>query len=72
MVLDRGPGYNEWLACVDGWQGTLEGGNSKQWWVAGKDLGTEPFRWAITEGPAGRLLATSGTFALPSESNACG
>jgi hypothetical protein len=50
---------------LNGLQGTLEGDNRKQWWVAEKDFGTGPFRWALTEGPAGPLLAVSGNFTLP-------
>jgi len=50
---------------VDGWQGTLDVGNQKLWWVADKDLGTGPFRWVVYQGQAGPSLAVSEPFHLP-------
>lgn len=53
---------------VDGWQGTLDEGNHKLWWVADKDLGTGPFRWVIYQDQAGPPLAASEPFYLPNVS----
>jgi hypothetical protein len=48
---------------VEGWQGTLDEGNKKAWWVDKADLGKGPFRWAVTQ--SGERLATSESFYLP-------
>lgn len=48
---------------VEGWQGTLDEGDVKVWWVARADLGKGPFRWLVTQG--GELVATSEAFYLP-------
>jgi hypothetical protein len=58
----------EWYD-VEGWQGTLDEGNKKTWWVAGADCGKGPFRWVISEGPQGPVLATSAPFYLPGWDN---
>jgi len=50
---------------VDGWQGTLDAGHQKLWWVADKDLGTGPFRWVVYQDQAGPSLAVSELFHLP-------
>jgi hypothetical protein len=48
---------------VEGWQGALDEGDKKMWWVAKADLGKGPFRWAVTH--SGERLATSELFYLP-------
>lgn len=48
---------------VEGWQGALDKGDRKTWWVDKTDLGKGPFRWAVTQ--SGELLATSELFYLP-------
>lgn len=53
---------------VEGWRGPLAEGN-RRWWVAAKDFGSGPFRWAITQGPGGSLLGVSAPFKLPGEAN---
>lgn len=50
---------------VEGWQGTLESGGNKRWWVAAKDFGRGPFRWVVMAGKGGQLLAFSAPFNLP-------
>jgi hypothetical protein len=50
---------------VEGWRGTLDAGQ-KTWWVAQRDFGKGPFRWAVYQGQGGELLATSNVFNLPS------
>jgi hypothetical protein len=50
---------------VDGWQGTLDAGHQKLWWVADEDLGTGPFRWVVYQEQAGPSLAASEPFYLP-------
>lgn len=52
---------------VEGWRGPLPG--NTQWWVHPKDFGTGPFRWAIYDGPGGKLLGASEPFNLPSGAN---
>jgi hypothetical protein len=54
--------------AVEGWQGALEGG-ARRWWVAAKDFGSGPFRWAVTQGPGGSVLGVSQPFALPGAAN---
>jgi len=54
---------------VKGWQGTLESGR-KTWWVAQRDFGKGPFRWAVYAGQGGKLLATSEAFYLPDSAEA--
>ncbi|MEM7347426.1 MAG: hypothetical protein AAF485_24570, partial [Chloroflexota bacterium] len=54
---------NDW-EDVTGWQGTLTQG-SRRWWVDAKDFGTGPFRWVITDGKGGTVIATSDSFNLP-------
>jgi hypothetical protein len=50
---------------VDGWQGTLDAGNQKMWWLAPDLFGKGPFRWLVYQGDRARLLATSAPFYLP-------
>jgi hypothetical protein len=50
---------------VQGWQGTLDDGYQKLWWVAEKDFSTGPFRWALYKSQGGALLAVSASFHLP-------
>ncbi len=50
---------------VDGWQGTLDAGNRKMWWLAPDLFGKGPFRWLVYQGDRVRLLATSASFYLP-------
>ncbi len=50
---------------VDGWQGTLEAGNQKMWWLAPDLFGKGPFRWVVFQGNRARLLAISAPFYLP-------
>ena len=50
---------------VAGWQGTLDDGQLKTWWVAKKDFGTGPFRWAVHLEKSGPLVASSESFFLP-------
>lgn len=54
---------------VEGWQGTLDQGNKKTWWVAAKDFGQGPFRWTIYDGAGGPMLAASAPFYLPDQAN---
>jgi hypothetical protein len=58
----------DWHA-VEGWRGTLEAGERKRWWVAHKDFGTGPFRWALYGSQGGQLLGTSDPFYLPDAAN---
>lgn len=53
---------------VEGWRGPLAEGN-RRWWVAAKDFGAGPFRWALTQGPGGSLLGVSAPFNLPAQAN---
>lgn len=53
---------------VESWQGTLDAGQ-KIWWVAQKDFGTGPFRWAVYQSAGGELLGASDPFMLPAEAN---
>ena len=49
---------------VEGWRG--EPADERViWWVAPKDFGTGPFRWAIYDGAAGDLLVACDPFYLP-------
>ena len=48
---------------VEGWRGYTEDGG-KRWWVAPKDFGRGPFRWAVYGG-GGAVLGTSDVFSLP-------
>lgn len=48
---------------VEGWSGYTEDGG-KRWWVAPKDFGRGPFRWAVYGG-GGAVLGTSDVFSLP-------
>jgi hypothetical protein len=50
---------------VEGWQGTLDDGISKLWWVAPKDLDTGPFRWVIFDKRDGKVWGISPSFDLP-------
>jgi hypothetical protein len=54
---------------VEGWRGPLSDANNRLWWVAAKDFGTGPFRWAVTQGPGGPLLGVSAPFNLPGAAN---
>jgi hypothetical protein len=53
---------------VEGWQGSLTVDGCQSWWVAARDFGRGPFRWVVSEGPGGTLLASSGPFNLPGAS----
>ncbi|MBN1814245.1 MAG: hypothetical protein JXA14_20570 [Anaerolineae bacterium] len=66
--------WGDWHV-VEGWQGELDDvavddagvvSGQKTWWVAEKDFGTGPFRWVVTRGKGGTLLAASKSFGLPS------
>jgi hypothetical protein len=57
-------GFGDWHD-VQGWQGTLDDGYQKRWWVAEKDFATGPFRWALYQGQGGALLDVSASFYLP-------
>lgn len=50
---------------VEGWQGTLDAGNKKVWWVAAADFGKGPFRWTVYQAQGGELLSESPPFYLP-------
>ena len=51
---------------IDGWQGTLDEGDQKMWWLAPDLFGKGPFRWLVYQSPGGdKLLATSDSFYLP-------
>ncbi len=51
---------------VEGWMGYTEAGE-KKWWVAPKDFGKAPFRWAVYAGSGEEdLLGLSEIFLLPS------
>jgi hypothetical protein len=50
---------------VEGWQGTLNEGSHKFWWVARGNFGEGPFRWLIFDALDGELLSTSRPFHLP-------
>jgi hypothetical protein len=54
---------------VEGWRGPLSDANNWRWWVAAKDFGKGPFRWAVTQGPGGPLLGVSAPFNLPGAAN---
>lgn len=47
---------------VEGWQGTLDDGVHKTWWVDKADYGKGPFRWVVIYGEA---TFTSDSFYLP-------
>jgi PKD repeat protein len=49
---------------IEGWQGQIENGR-KRWWVAPDLYGNRFFRWVISDGEAGPVLAISKPFALP-------
>jgi lysophospholipase L1-like esterase len=57
-------GQGDWHA-VENWQGAPDGGGKIRWWVAEKDFGSGPFRWAVLAGAGEELLATSKPFYLP-------
>jgi len=48
---------------VEGWQGTLDDGTHKVWWVDAADLGKGPFRWLVELDDG--MLAVSEPFDLP-------
>jgi hypothetical protein len=51
---------------IDGWQGTLDEGGKKMWWLASDLFGKGPFRWLVYQTSRGdKLLATSDSFYLP-------
>jgi hypothetical protein len=56
--------FGEWHD-VEGWQGTLDEGDLKKWWVAEDDLGKGPFRWDLRQGIGGASMAVSELFYLP-------
>lgn len=51
---------------VAGWRGVVEKGRTI-WWVEQKDFGKGPFRWVISQGEGGLVVATSEPFTLPSQ-----
>lgn len=61
----------EWLDAhgtwhtVDGWRGSLDDGETKQWWVGPEDFSTGPFRWLVFDAEGGTVLAFSSEFYLP-------
>jgi hypothetical protein len=65
-VLQWQDGAGRWYD-IEQWRGTLDANGRKKWWVAAKDFGTGPFRWVVTQGPDGPVLATSLPFNMPSE-----
>ena len=63
-------GVNGQWHDVTGWQGNFLQDNSVVWWVASGQLGQENFRWLVYDDETRtRLLITSETFDLPSQSN---
>jgi hypothetical protein len=51
---------------IDGWQGTLDEGDQKMWWLAPYLFGKGPFRWLVYQSTRGeKLLAASESFYLP-------
>jgi len=51
---------------IEGWQGTLDKGHQKMWWLAPDLFGKGPFRWLVYQSTRGdKLLATSDSFYLP-------
>ena len=52
---------------VEGWRGDIH--SSQHWWVAARDFGKGPLRWAVTDGPDGQVLGASQTFQLPDTAN---
>ena len=57
-------GWGDWHD-VEGWQGTLDTADEKVWWVAPKDFGGGPYRWAIYASRDGPSLGASDPFYLP-------
>ena len=57
-------GWGDWHD-VEGWQGTLDTADEKVWWVAPKDFGGGPYRWAIYASWNGPSLGASDPFYLP-------
>jgi hypothetical protein len=54
---------------VEGWQGPLDDGARKVWWVARPDFGKGPFRWNVYRDLTGQPLAGSKAFSLPQSAN---
>jgi hypothetical protein len=51
---------------IDGWQGTLDEGDQKMWWLGPGLFGKGPFRWLVYQSTSGeKLLAASESFYLP-------
>jgi len=50
---------------VEGWQGELDEGQAKVWWVLEKDFGTGPFRWVVLTRKGGTAWKASAAFDLP-------
>jgi hypothetical protein len=51
---------------MDGWQGTLDEGDQKMWWLAPDLFGKGPFRWLVYQSTRGeKLLAASDSSYLP-------
>jgi hypothetical protein len=76
-VVEWQDGWGNWH-IVEGWRGALDDvtvndtgmvSAFKTWWAAKKDYGTGPFRWVITQGLGGALLATSDSFYIPAAHN---
>ena len=54
---------------VDGWRGTVTDG-TVEWWVAQKDFGTGPFRWAVYQSAGdSEPVSVSEAFTLPDAVN---
>jgi len=53
---------------VEGWQGILDEGDVKVWWVAPEDFGKGPFRWVVYQARGGPVWGTSASFFLPERS----
>jgi len=53
---------------VEGWRGTVGDGFVK-WWVAQKDFGTGPFRWAVSPYAGSEFTSAGDAFYLPSVAN---
>lgn len=62
-VVQWQAGSGEWYD-VEGWQTTTPT-DSIVWWVAPKDFGKGPFRWAVYQNEAGRPTQISKSFWLP-------
>jgi hypothetical protein len=64
IVVQWQDAFGDWHD-VEGWQGTLDEGDLKTWWVDEDDLGKGPFRWDLRQGIGGASVAVSESFYLP-------